>query len=90
MLERNQFKIRVDGHLDTAFQPASLDYTAWELSADRANAVRRALERYAVPAERFERVTGFGKTVPLSARKPDDPANERIEISLVLVEPLKM
>jgi chemotaxis protein MotB len=89
LLDRHQFKVRIDGHLASGFQPPTPEYTAWELSADRANAVRRALQLYAVPAEKIERVTGFGDTAPLPGKPAADPANERIEVSLVLVEPLR-
>ena len=89
LLDRHEFKVRIDGHLAAGFAPPTPDYTAWELSADRANAVRRALQLYAVPAERIERVTGFGDTAPLPGKPPADDGNERIEVSLVLVEPLR-
>ena len=89
LVERNDFKLRIDGHNATGFVPRNPDYTAWELTADRANATRRALQYYAVQAERFERVTGFGDTVPIVGKAPDDPANDRIELSLVILPPVR-
>jgi chemotaxis protein MotB len=84
LIARNKFKIRIDGFIATGFEARS-DYSGWELSSDRANAIRRGLHYYAVPADRFERVTGFADTVPLAGLKPEDQQNDRIEISLVIV-----
>ncbi len=88
LIARNQFKIRIDGHAAAGFKSPKPEYTAWELSSDRANAMRRGLQYYAVPPDRFERVTGFGDTVPLAGKTADAPANERVEISLVILPPL--
>jgi chemotaxis protein MotB len=88
LVARNQFKIRIDGHSATGFESSRENYGSWELSVDRANAMRRALQHYAVPADKFERVTGFGDTVPVSGAAPEDPVNERVEISLVILPPL--
>ncbi|MGH8018588.1 MAG: OmpA/MotB family protein [Opitutaceae bacterium] len=89
VLDRYDFRVRIDGHTATGYQATSTDYTAWELSADRANATRRALQFYAVPAKKIERVTGFAGTVPLPGTKPEDDANQRIELSMVIAEPLR-
>jgi chemotaxis protein MotB len=88
LIARNRFKIRIDGHSATGFASSREDYTAWELSVDRANAVRRGLTHFAVPADKFERVTGFGDTVPLQRETPAARANERVEISLVILPPM--
>jgi chemotaxis protein MotB len=88
LIARNKFKIRVDGYTTGGFTSPRPDYTAWELSADRANAMRRGLQYFAVPADKFERVTGFGDTVPLDRTDLTSRANERVEISLVILPPL--
>jgi len=88
-MEQYPFRIRIDGHTSSRDVTDSRDYSAWELSADRANATRRSLQYYAVAPDRFERVTGFADTVPLPGKPADDPANQRIEISLVVLEPLR-
>ncbi len=89
LLDRNTFKVRIDGHTAAGFAPERPEYSAWELSADRANSTRRALLHYAVPAGKFERVTGFADTVPLPGQPAEAPANQRIELSLVIVNPLR-
>ena len=88
LVARNQFKIRIDGFTAAGFSSPNTEYTGWELSSDRANAMRRSLHYYAVPAERFERVTGFADTVPLAGLPADAPKNERVEISLVILPPV--
>ena len=89
LLDRQKFKVRIDGHTAKGFKPPTPEYTPWELSSDRANATRRALQHYAVAGESFERVTGFGDTVPLPNAKSDSDSNQRIELSLVVAEPLR-
>jgi chemotaxis protein MotB len=60
------------------------NYSAWELSADRANAARRSLVLYAVAPEQIERVTGYADTRPLKGESPESEANQRITLSLTL------
>ncbi|MEZ5278632.1 MAG: flagellar motor protein MotB [Opitutaceae bacterium] len=85
--DRQDFKIRIDGHVAAGFRAPSADYGAWELTTDRANAARREMQHYAVDAGRFERVTGFADTLPLKGVAPDSPENQRIELSFALLNP---
>jgi chemotaxis protein MotB len=72
----------VAGHTDA--QALSRNgYGNWELSADRANAARRALERSGVPAPRMFRVEGKAAVEPLLAETPDDPRNRRIAVTVM-------
>ena len=66
---------------------ASPGYGPWELSADRANAIRKILEEEGVPAASFFMVAGRADTQPLF---PDDPfvaANRRVTITLMREAP---
>ncbi|MGC3991882.1 MAG: OmpA family protein [Chthoniobacteraceae bacterium] len=73
----------IDGHIPAGRRPLRKDYGSWELSTDRANASRRALQLYAVDDPLIsERVTGYGDTDPLPNTAPESPSNERITISL--------
>jgi chemotaxis protein MotB len=83
--DRQDFKIRIDGHVSSGYRPTSTEYGPWELTADRANAARREMQHYAVNPDRFERVTGFADTVPLSDTDPSAPANQRIELSFAIL-----
>jgi chemotaxis protein MotB len=83
--DRQDFKIRIDGHVSSGYRPTSAKYGAWELTADRANAARREMQHYAVNPNRFERVTGFADTMPLSDTDSDAPENQRIELSFAIL-----
>jgi chemotaxis protein MotB len=62
------------------------NYTPWELSADRANTVRRFMEFYAMSPEKMKRVSGFGDTEPLPKISVDSEDNNRITVSLSLTQ----
>lgn len=83
--DRQDFKIRIDGHVSSDYRPTSTNYGPWELTADRANAARREMQHYAVNPDRFERVTGFADTVPLSDTDSSAPENQRIELSFAIL-----
>ncbi len=82
LVDRYRFKVFIDGHVSAGHEPLRKDYGSWELSADRANASRRALERYAVDGGLIERVTGYGDTAPLPNTPAASDSNERITLSL--------
>jgi chemotaxis protein MotB len=60
------------------------NYSAWELSTDRANAARRALTHYAVDDKMIERLTGFADTRPVPDIPVDSESNQRISLSLTV------
>jgi len=71
------------GHTDaTKFQNAT-GYGNWELSADRANAARRALVEFGVPENRITRVVGRAATDPLLPHDPEAPGNRRLTMVLL-------
>jgi chemotaxis protein MotB len=67
--------------------PTGSSYTNWELSADRANAARRALEAGCVKPEQVQRIVGFADTQLLLPEDPYAPANRRISITLLRLAP---
>jgi chemotaxis protein MotB len=83
-IERNRLKVYIDGHAAQQSLPGDGDgdYGPWELTADRANAARRLLVKYAVDPKMIERVSGFGDTKPVPKSPGTAPGNERITISL--------
>jgi len=84
MIDRHHFRVTIDGHTSLRPPGKNEDYSAWELSADRANASRRSLEHFAVDAKNIERVTGYASTRPLPGEKPESESNERVTLSLTL------
>ena len=76
-------RISVTGHTDaTPFRSAG-GYGNWELSADRANASRRALADAGLAGDRIAEVTGKADTDPLLKDDPFQPSNRRISIVLL-------
>jgi chemotaxis protein MotB len=59
------------------------NYSNWELSADRANSVRRTLETDGLSTSRVTRVEGRGSTDLLYPYMPMDPRNRRISVTIL-------
>ena len=75
--------ISISGHTDAMPYVPAAGYSNWELSADRANAVRRALVESGVPADRIARVVGKAATEPLLRDDPKAPGNRRMSVVLL-------
>jgi chemotaxis protein MotB len=80
LLNAVQNRISVTGHTDAVSYGSGAAYSNWELSADRANAARRALVSGAYPEEKFVTVQGMGSAAPFKPDTPTDPMNRRIAI----------
>jgi chemotaxis protein MotB len=84
LIDRHHFRVTIDGHTREGLVLPREEYSAWELSSDRANAARRKLVLYAVEAELIDRVTGYADTKPLPKEDPSAESNQRITLSLAL------
>jgi chemotaxis protein MotB len=73
-------RISLTGHTDMRPYPSNNGYTNWELSADRANAARRALVAGGLPDEKVSRVVGLSSSVLFNKAEPQSPINRRISI----------
>ena len=74
-------KISLTGHTDQAQYVSKGDaYSNWELSADRANAARRALLASGLPEENVGRVVGLGSSMLFVKDDPLNPQNRRISL----------
>jgi chemotaxis protein MotB len=71
--------ISISGHTDSLLY-GKLNYSNWELSADRANAARRALIAGGLPPDKVGRVVGLASSVLLEPAEPANPVNRRISI----------
>jgi chemotaxis protein MotB len=86
-LKATPLRISIVGHTASGFVPTQSDYGAFDLSADRANAVRQILEREGLPSSHIFAVSGKADSQPLF---PDDPslsANRRVTITLMREDP---
>ena len=80
-------RVSISGHTAATRLPPRPGYGPWELSADRANAVRQILEDSGLASGNVFMVAGRADTQPLF---PDDPyiaANRRVTITLMREEP---
>jgi chemotaxis protein MotB len=73
-------RISLTGHTDIRPYPSNNGYTNWELSADRANAARRALTAGGLPDSKISRVVGLSSSVLFDKQDPQNPINRRISI----------
>jgi chemotaxis protein MotB len=86
-LKATPLRISIVGHTAAGFIPTCSDYGAFDLSADRANAVRQILEREGLPPAHIFAVSGKADSQPLF---PDDPSlssNRRVTITLMREDP---
>lgn len=84
VLEDIPNKISIYGHTDSVpFGSDFAQYTNWELSADRANAARRALVEGGLSFEQFAQIIGMGSSLPLLPDDPTDASNRRIVIMVL-------
>ena len=77
------YRVTISGHTASSKQAGPPGYGPWELSADRANSVRKILEEEGMPTANMYMVAGRADTQPLF---PDDPfvaANRRVTITLM-------
>ncbi len=74
------FVVELEGHTEAGSTPRRADYTAWELSADRANATRRELIDHGIGARQVYKVAGFGDTQAMVGVAPTDESNRRVTV----------
>lgn len=72
--------ISLSGHTDTTPYAGGNGFSNWELSADRANAARRALLEGGLDDEKISRVVGLASAVLFDKQQPTSPVNRRISI----------
>ena len=86
-LKATPLRVNIVGHTAAGFVPARGDYGAFDLSADRANAVRQILEREGLPSSHIFAVSGKADSQPLFPDDPTLPANRRVTITLMRENP---
>jgi chemotaxis protein MotB len=86
-LKATPLRVSIVGHTAAGFLPSRSEYGAFDLSADRANAVRQILEREGLPPSHVFAVSGKADSQPLFPDDPSLPANRRVTITLMREDP---
>lgn len=76
-------KISISGHTDALAFQTMQNFTNWELSAERANAARRALVQNGMSEDKVAEVVGLASSRLLDKNNPANPMNRRISILLL-------
>ena len=86
-IRKMPYRVSVSGHTSASKQPPRPGYGAFDLSADRANAVRQILQEEGVAPAQLYAVAGRADTEPLFPEDPYLPANRRVSITLMKEAP---
>ncbi len=78
--------VSLSGHTDNRPFVGRRGYSNWELSTERANAARRALENGGLGNEKTMRVVGLASLVPFDKEHPESEINRRISIIVMTKE----
>ena len=87
LLKRMPNRIKITGHSDATKVYDETGRGLWELTAERANAARRILNRAGVPDDRFFAVVGKADSEPLFPNDMFLAANRRIAIVIMREAP---
>jgi chemotaxis protein MotB len=78
----NNLTVELEGHTESGHTDIRPDYGDWEISTDRANAVRRKLIEHGVTSHQVRKVAGYGSTVPMPDADIGDEINRRVTVLL--------
>lgn len=82
-LKATPYRIAITGHTSASPTPPRADYGPWNLSVDRANAVRQILEEEGYPSANIYKVAGKADTDPLFPEDRFMAPNRRVTITLI-------
>ena len=74
--------VELEGHTESGRPAVRPDYGDWEISTDRANAVRRKLLEHGVVGRQVRKVAGYGATVPMPNTDLANEINRRVTVLL--------
>ncbi|HLL28914.1 MAG TPA: flagellar motor protein MotB [Xanthobacteraceae bacterium] len=86
-IRKMPYRVSVTGHTAATKLAPKPGYGAFDLSADRANAVRQILQEEGVTGPQIYAVSGRADTEPLFPEDPYMPANRRVSITLMKEAP---
>ncbi len=78
----NNLSVELEGHTESGQPAMRPDYGDWEISADRANAVRRKLLEHGVISRQIRKVAGYAATVPMPNVDLGNEINRRVTVLL--------
>jgi chemotaxis protein MotB len=74
-------KVTIEGHTDSRPYPGGHNYSNWELSADRANAARRAMqEASGLRPDQVAQVRGYADQHLRVPAEPENATNRRVSV----------
>ena len=86
-IRKMPYRLTVTGHTSATRQAPRPGYGAFDLSADRANAIRQILQEEGVTGTQFYMVAGRADNQPLFPEDPYLSANRRVSITLMKEAP---
>ena len=86
LLAQTKRPLIIEGHTDAAPYPSD-HYNNWDLSADRANAMRRAMQDSGLPAKQFNGIRALADTQLKRTDRPYDVSNRRVSLLLPFRKP---
>jgi chemotaxis protein MotB len=87
ILQQLPNRITISGHTAAGVNYTNPRYGAWELSSDRANAVRSILGEFGLADDHIQSVIGQATADPFFPNDPYMAANERIKITVLYEAP---
>jgi len=78
--------LSIEGHTDSKPYAGRREYGNWELSADRANAARRLMQRDGVRGDQVSQVRGYADQMLRTPGQPLGASNRRISVIVQNVE----
>jgi chemotaxis protein MotB len=86
-LKAMPYRLSIIGHTAASPVPPQPGYGPWELSADRANAVREILAGEGIPSGHIFMVAGKADSEPLFPDNPSLAPNRRVTITMMREDP---
>lgn len=78
-----QNRIMISGHTDNTRYPNNVDYTNWDLSAERALAARRVMTANGMKRDQILQLVAMAEQMPVNIEDPMSGQNRRIEITVL-------
>ncbi|MGL5005889.1 MAG: OmpA family protein [Plesiomonas sp.] len=83
VLSSIQNRIMISGHTDNTRYPSDMDYTNWDLSAERALTAHRVMTANGVKRDQILQLVAMAEQMPVNVEDPMSGQNRRIEITVL-------